>query len=84
MDHEVFDLFVEGLRALFLIVVPVTGIVAAAGLAAGVLQAMTSINDSASAYAARLLGLLVAAYLFFSAFSSVLLRLAERAFGPRV
>jgi type III secretory pathway component EscS len=52
---DIYAALVEGLRALFLIVVPVTIAVMLAGALAGVLQTSTAVVDTAIGYAARLL-----------------------------
>lgn len=78
---EVYAALVEGFRALFLIVVPVTIAVMVAGALAGVLQTSTAVVDTAIGYAARLLAGVIAIYIFFPAFSRALMALAERVFS---
>lgn len=77
---ELYTVLLEGFRALFLIVVPITVTVAIAGSLAGILQTATSITDVAIGYAFRLLVFALVVYLFLPAFSSSLIRLAELAF----
>ena len=77
---ELYSVMLEGFRALFLIVVPVTVAVTLAGALAGLMQASTSIADVAIGYALRLGAAAIVFYLFFPAFSRSVLKLAELAF----
>lgn len=81
MPHgEIYSVLLEGLRALFLIVVPLTVAITVAGALAGAAQASTSIVDVAIGYAARLLATAVILYLFFPVFSRSVIALAQQAF----
>ena len=77
---EIYSVMIEGVRALFLIVVPITVAITLAGALAGVLQASTRITDVAIGYAMRLAAAAIVLYLFFPAFSRSVMNLAELAF----
>ena len=80
LHGELYTVLLEGLRALFLIVVPLTVAVALAGGLAGAVQTSTAITDVAIGYAMRLLAAMIVIYLFYPAFSRTIVGLAERAF----
>ena len=77
---DVYAVLVEGLRALFLIVLPLTVAVGIAGGLAGAVQTSTAISDVAIGYALRLLAAAVVLYMFFPLMTRSVVELAERAF----
>lgn len=70
----------DGLKALFLISVPLVAGVALAGTLTAAVQGATSLHDSATAYAVRLLALVVVLYLYLPAFLTQIAALAQYAF----
>jgi type III secretory pathway component EscS len=79
MTNDLHDLFIEGIRALFLISVPITLGVAIAGSLAGLVQTVTTLQDSGTAYAVRLIGLILVLYSGIAVMSDTIVALAERA-----
>lgn len=80
LHGELYTVLLEGLRALFLIVVPLTVAIALAGGLAGAVQTSTAITDVAIGYAMRLVAAVTVIYFFYPAFSRTIVALAERAF----
>ena len=81
MDAQQYDLLVEALRVLFVVCLPVIVALALAGTLVSALQGVTGLNDSASAYALRLIVLVMVLYFFFSSMSESIVNLARMAFG---
>jgi type III secretory pathway component EscS len=54
---------------LFLLAVPVIAAVAVAGIFVSAIQSATTVKDPASAYAVRLIALMIGLYLLYPAFS---------------
>lgn len=78
MDHH--DLLVEAMRALFIVCLPLVAAGAVGGLLVGALQAATLIKDSASAYAARLLLVILVAYFMFPVFEQSVMNVMRAAY----
>ena len=77
---DLYTVLLEALRALFLIVVPMTVSVTVAGALAGIFQTSTAITDAAIGYALRLVAACAVLYFFFPAFSRAVIDLTELAF----
>lgn len=79
MTPETLDLYLQALRALFLILVPLIIGVCVGGIVSSVLQALTFLNDQSISYASRLIALALVLYSFSGTFSQSLVGLMERA-----
>lgn len=80
MNNEVTGILIEAIRVLMLVGIPVVLASLVAGAAAGVLQAVTAIQEPVVGYAARLGAIAAVLYFMLPSFSSSILSLAERAF----
>lgn len=81
MDSNLlYDVFIQGLRTLFVIGAPIVLALSIAGIVSSSLQAATSINDPASGYGIRLLALVVVLYLLSGMITEQLLALGQLAF----
>lgn len=79
-DSALEQVMIQGFRVLFMLSLPVLIVASLSGILVGALQAATSIRDPASAYAVRLLALIVVFYAFSSTIAQQLTNLAEMAF----
>ncbi len=71
------ELLILALQTVLLLVVPPVVIVSLAGTLMGAIQAATTVQDVASAYAVRLLATVLTLYLFFPLFSRSFMTLLE-------
>lgn len=65
MSDHLYDIFLLALRIIFLLALPVAGILAVSGLLAGFLQSATGVKEQALNYAVKLVVFIFLAYLFF-------------------
>ena len=79
LDTGIYEIIRQGIRGLFVAGVPVLLATSAAGILMAALQAATSVHDTASAYAARLLGLAAVLYLMYQSIWGTLVSLMEYA-----
>ena len=80
MADGTYEIVLEGIRALFLIGIPVLLAVSLVGTIVAALQAATTITEPAIGYAARVAALVVLLYFLFPAFSRICTKLALLAF----
>lgn len=81
MDSNLSSVLYEGLRVVFVLALPIVIAAAVSGIVVGVLQAATTIRDSASAYAIKLVAVLVVGYAMMPTFLELLQRFARVAIG---
>ncbi len=81
MDPLHYDVILEAMKALFLMCLPIVLALALAGTLVSAFQSVTGLTDPASAYAVRLITLVLVLYFFFSAMSQTILNLAGMVFG---
>lgn len=79
IDGALYDLLIEAVRVLFLLLAPPIFALTLAGLVVGSIQTMTAISDAAVSYAAKLFVLLVVGYFFMPSAISALQSLCELA-----
>ena len=72
-----YDLFLEGIKVLFLIGVPVTAVIGIAGIVAGIVQGSTTIKDPAIGYAFRLGAFIILASFMLSMAIELIVSLAR-------
>ena len=77
MEGALFEIMRQGFRALILAGLPVLIATSLAGILVGVLQSATSVHDSASAYAVRVLAFALVIYLMYETFWRTLISLFE-------
>ncbi len=80
MADGLYEVLMEGVKALFLIGVPVVLAISIVGTIVAALQAATTITEPAIGYAARLAALIALLYFLFPAFSRTCTKLALLAF----
>ena len=79
LDGAAFEIVRQGFRALVVAGAPVLIAASVAGILMAVLQSATNIHDSASAYAARLLGICIVFFLMYQSIWMTLTSLMELA-----
>lgn len=80
MNVTVYDLVIQGARALYLLITPFVIALTVAGILTSVLQAALTIQEGSLNYAVRLITLVVLLYVFLPTASQTLIGLAELAF----
>lgn len=79
MDSACTEIIVQGLRALFLLSIPILAGITIAGVFVGILQSVTTISDPAIGYAVRLIAFLGVLYVMLPAFMQSAIGLFESA-----
>lgn len=77
---DIDNILIEGIRTAFLLIGPLVLAVALAGIITAVLQGMTLVHDPASAYAVRLITVVLVYFALGGSFIESLRRLCELAF----
>jgi flagellar biosynthesis protein FliQ len=72
---DVYTIFAEGIRSLFLLGVPIAGAALAAGFVSSLLQTVLAIQDPVLLYAGRLLAVVGVIYALVGSFQSSLVAL---------
>lgn len=81
IDDATYEVLRQGFEVLFLACVPVVAVTAIAGLLFAILQSATSIHDSASAYAVRLIAVCCVIYVIAQSVSLNLMAFFQLAFS---
>ena len=77
LDPVIYEVLEEGIRALFIICLPIVAALSFSGVLVAALQSATSIHEPALGYGVRLVTLIALLYFFFPVISGYIIRLSE-------